>query len=347
MTKERYTSEEKNMADMQHVGHYLESIGLVKKEGSGWRGVKEASAYFKSLYIKPDGAWFLNNGEGSGNSPVELVKRYLMHERNYDTNEALIKAVKQLAGTEGYYQPSDKPIPKSDPNAPKPPLVLPEKSAYTNPIYDYLCTRRGINAAIVEDCVYAGKIFRTKEYGNIAFVAHDKEGNPKHVFLRGTSTDPEKQFRQDLTGSDKRYPFVLEGKPDAKVVYVFESSIDALSHASMYKINGRPVDDIHRISLHGTAFGALKTFLKDNPTIKGIVPCLDSDSAGKIRTEKMKEEFHGKDGVGVYRPKEPRTGKDWNEMLLKDEKFGLPGLRNSIVQIQQPAVQVGFEDGCV
>jgi len=332
--KERYTQEEMDYAKSQHVGRFLESRGLAKREGSGYRGI---GGFLKSLYVKPDGAWFLNDGAGAGNNPVELVKRHIMHEEGYPEKEALIKAVKRLAGTEGTFQPTQQPTPKPITSTPKPPITLPEKSNHTQPIYDYLCKKRGLDPQIIEDCVYRGQIFRTKEYGSIAFVSSDKEGTPKHVFIRGTSTSPEKQFKQDLVGSDKSFPFVLEGKAGATSVHVFESSIDVLSHASLYKLNGQPIDSVHRISLHGTSFGALKTFLADYPQVKEIVPCLDNDTVGKRRTEKMIVEFDGKDGIKVLKPKPPTTGKDFNEMLLHDDKYGLKKFTQAQgVQVARP-----------
>ena len=40
-------------------------------------------------------------------------------------------------------------------------------------------------------------------------------------------------YKSELTGSDKRFSFFLEGKPNAEHIHVFESAIDLLSFATL------------------------------------------------------------------------------------------------------------------
>lgn len=236
-------------------------------------------------------------------------------------------------------------------------LIIPEKAINNSRAIDYLINERGIDRGIISDCIDKGKIYQTKKFGNIAFVSRCKDGEIKHIFLRGTmrpksvdasitkgdndytrtsnkTNNNSKAFRMDSKGSDKNYPFVLEGKKGATTVYVFESAIDALSHATLCKLNGHETSlhNAHRISLHGTSFGALRTFLADNPQVTTIIPCLDADEAGHRRSKKMQEEFGGGDYGGerhdgkrytVENHRPPKVGNDYNEMLLNCKEFGV------------------------
>lgn len=205
--------------------------------------------------------------------------------------------------------------PKTKPQAtpePKGELVMPEKNDNYNRAIAYLCKGRNIDYDIVKKLILQKKIFETKDRHNVAFVSYDKENRPRHVFMRGTLTHTARGFKKDLEHSDKSYPFILQGDKNATKVYCFESSIDAMSHATLYKMNGRDYQDGYRIALHGTSFMGLETFLNDNPDIKEIVACLDNDEAGLKRGQKMCKEFHDK---GYKTFMQPPNEKDYNEQL--------------------------------
>ena len=332
----RYTKEQYEAANRQSMVGYLESIGHpITKEGSAWY----RSKVHKSLVVDGSKNWFYwNDKDIKSGKPVELAK--LMNiERGYGEKEALIKAVNDLAGSyspdsysreqgQGQSSAYHKPNPNNHYEEKKP-LTPPEANDNNVKAINYLRSR-GIDAGIIAKCIDAGMIYQTKKYLNVAFVSHDKEGNPQHIFLRGTSSYKDKQtgevktFRRDAPGSTKAYPFALIGNANADKVFVFESSIDALSHATLYKMNGGDgiVEKAHRISLHGTSTGALATFLSENPNVKTIIPCLDNDEAGRRAAVKMKKEF-GDKGYDVVDHKKPHAGKDYNEMLLNCEKHGL------------------------
>ena len=61
--------------------------------------------------------------------------------------------------------------------------------------------------------------------------------------------------------------------------------------------------------------GALETYLKDNPSIKRITLCLDSDAPGRAAAQQLKNKYSAR-GYAVT-VEEPRSGKDWNEYLQK------------------------------
>ena len=56
-----------------------------------------------------------------------------------------------------------------------------------------------------------------------------------------------------------------------------------------------------------------ETYLKENPHLRRIVLCLDTDQPGREATEQLKEKY-GKRGYAVS-VRTPEKGKDWNEYL--------------------------------
>ena len=223
---------------------------------------------------------------------------------------------------------------------------IPPKAAKNNSqIIKYLRDERGIDAGIISKCIDEGVIYQTEGFANVAFISKDKDGNSKHIFLRGTkshkdkATGKTKSFRMDVRRSDKAYPFTLRGRPDATQVFVFEAHIDALSHATLYKINGKEASLInsHRTSLHGVSLGGLKNFLKDNPNVKTIIPCFDDDEAGRNAAKKIKDEYTNK-GYVVENHRLPKVGEDFNEMLLQCQEYGLASPKHTAQMSHPPPI---------
>jgi hypothetical protein len=190
----------------------------------------------------------------------------------------------------------------------------------------YLCETRGLDPDIVRGLMKYGKIYETVQsrdkekqrytdtpYHNAVFVAYDRDGNPQNAFLRGTLSLTDKPFKRDVDFSDKSYPFTLNGRPGAGRVFCFESAIDAISHAGIFRMSDADWRDGYRISLGGTSFWGLDRFLAEHLRITTIVACLDNDGTGNRRSEKMAEEYAAK-GYTVER--ETPAAKDFNEDLL-------------------------------
>lgn len=99
---------------------------------------------------------------------------------------------------------------------------------------------RKIDPEIVQTMMKQAKVYQSRqEIGgkvrrNCAFVGYDSKGTPRYCALRGPSADS--SFRQDMENSDKTYGFLMEGKSNR--VYEFEAPIDAMSHATLYKLRG-------------------------------------------------------------------------------------------------------------
>lgn len=131
-------------------------------------------------------------------------------------------------------------------------------------------------------------------------------------------------FKKEIDGSDKRYSFSLSAaNQDSPYLAVAESPIDALSLATLLKMQGENWTKYHYLSLGGTAPRALLKFLQDQPAVTCISLCLDNDKAGITGMEKIKEalqadpELSCRIKVVKDNPPPLSCGKDYNELLQR------------------------------
>jgi hypothetical protein len=208
-------------------------------------------------------------------------------------------------------------------------LILPEKAGIHLRLYDYLCKRRGIDGEIVNTLVQKEKLYEDRR-GNVVFVGHDEQGAARFASLRGTHGD----FRGDCSGSDKRYGFNMAACAPSERLYVFESPIDAMSHASLENVCTGDKDAWKRhgrLSLAGTSDAALPFFLNQHSEVRELVFCLDNDEPGREASVNLARKYAGK---GYTALKEPPRGKDFNEDLqaltaqIRTEKRAKPPHRD-------------------
>jgi len=251
-----------------------------------------------SLAIKSDRrAWYWHSKGIGGYGAID----FLMKTEHRQFGES-VKAITGIGPI----------VVKSVPEVPPPKkLILPEKSKSTKRLYDYLCVKRGIDREIVEELLDSDKIYQD-ERGNVVFAGHDEQGKARFASLRGTSGS----FRIDCTGSDKRYGFNMAASSPSELLYIFESAIDAMSHASL--ANAETGDKAawlrhSRLSLSGTADTAIPFYLNQHKGVKGLIFCLDNDTAGRDAAATMLLKYTAK---GYQTRIESPRGKDFNEDLL-------------------------------
>ena len=158
----------------------------------------------------------------------------------------------------------------------------------------------------------------TKIFKNSLVVSTGKnaQGEISYAAFRIASTNY--RFRGEVAGSDKASGFLIESEGMNDCVYVFESFIDAMSHANLYNIKYGNKDawKLHnRLALGGTADTALMELLKRKPNIRNICLCLDNDSAGRTAAKEIASKLRSMGYVNVYEryPNE----KDYNDELKK------------------------------
>lgn len=189
------------------------------------------------------------------------------------------------------------------------PLILPPRYENANRVIAYLTQSRLIDRTIVMDMIRQKKLYESKDKHNCVFLGHDSTGEVRYAFNRGTLSGI--RFAGDSPGSSKDYGFVMEGSGDR--LYVFESPIDALSHATLTKLKGQDPTQDTRLSLGCVSERAMLQYLKDHPAIKTVVLCLDNDKAGIQATRRIEEALQGSNFIVSI---EPPNAKDHNDDLV-------------------------------
>ena len=149
-----------------------------------------------------NGKWYWWSRGFGGFSALD----YLMKVREL----GFVEAVQTLTGDMGDWKPPPPAVKKDEPKV----LLLPEKNPNCDKVTEYLFGR-GIDYQLIQDCIAEGIIFESRQYHNAVFVGKDESGKPKYAALRSTLGS---SFRQDASGSDKRYSFrLLAREPTDKV----------------------------------------------------------------------------------------------------------------------------------
>ena len=254
-----------------------------------------------------NGKWYWWSRGFGGFSALD----YLMKVREF----SFVEAVQTLTGDMGDWKPPPPAVKKDEPKV----LLLPPKNKDSDKVLQYLFGR-GIDYAIVQDCIADGTIYESADYHNAVFIGKDESGTPKYAACRGTMGS----FKRDASGSDKRYSFRLLAREPTSTVHLFEAAIDVLSYATYLKCEGKDYRTANLLSLSGVYQPkkelaeskipiALTTFLNAHPQIKTIYLHLDNDKAGRLCTAALKELLQ-KDYKIVDAP--PPVGKDVNDFLM-------------------------------
>ena len=209
--------------------------------------------------------------------------------------------------------------PVKKPMVPPKPFEPPEPNGDNRRVIAYLRSR-GIDPEIISLCIQARILYESRKYHNCVFVGQDKAGTARFVCMRGTIGD----FKQDVESSDKQYNFCLPScTPSSRFIAVFESPIDALSYATLRKMETDAWDRYHYLSLGGTSPLALLQYLKDHPEADHVYMCLDNDKAGLdgmakiISTIYADETLNARVKMITAEPPPREYGKDYNQMLQK------------------------------
>ena len=184
---------------------------------------------------------------------------------------------------------------------------LPEAYESQRRVFAYL-RKRGIAAQVINDFIGRNLLYEDALHHNCVFVGRNQDGKPVFASKRSTYDLNGKSFKGDVLGSDKSVAFRLFCNPQINWVAVFEAPIDLMSFCTI----NRNVN-CNAVALCGLYDGPLETYLKENPHLRRIVLCLDTDQPGRETTEQLKEKY-GQRGYSVS-VRTPEKGKDWNEYL--------------------------------
>ena len=234
---------------------------------------------------------------------------YLIKVNGYSFMEAMEKLNGQAAAMPPISMPTaEKPQAKT--------LLLPERSPTSDRVIAYL-TGRGIDRKILDYCIQTGRLYESLPHHNAVFLGFDTQGKARFGCQRGTG---KARFHGDLNSSDKRFGFSLTG--DSQSLHLFEAPIDALSYATLCKMNGVHWRHQNLLSLAGVYRPsrkgpsrlplALEQFLKEHPGVNRVCLHLDNDLPGKQAAQAILSALP-ENVQGENRP--PPFGKDVNDTL--------------------------------
>jgi hypothetical protein len=280
---------------------------------------KFRTATHSSLVVSKD-RWYWNKGGFGGYSALD----YLVKVRGME----FVAAVEAVLGARATIPFSALPVESAKVPQSKEGFAFypPKPVSYSNLAVSYL-QRRGISPEVINQALRAGIFFESRyfnphnEFHNApvcVFAGKNEAGKVVFAALRGIDSD----LKIDKAGSDKRFGFCIPSKvPQSNNLAVFESPIDALSHATLQQRSGLQWDG-YRLSLGGTTSVALTAFLERNPQIGRVMLHLDNDEAGHKAARRIKSELAEDSRFKHIRvsSKPPSNGKDYNEALFNTIK---------------------------
>ena len=181
-----------------------------------------------SLTFAEDGSWTYFKTKATGRTALN----YLIAVEGV----SFVEAVQEINRIQGGVRPSFQPVKTPPPPAEKKPakefrLPRPDKNNYAATAY---LRKRCIHPNVLTVCKQKRILYQTsfKDHPNCVFVGRDGNGEPKGGSLRGCSKI---QFRRDIPGSKKIYPFYIEAAANADTVEVYEAPIYTLADSSWYE----------------------------------------------------------------------------------------------------------------
>ena len=302
----QYTQAQIDRANAVNLEDFLRSQGeTLIKSGREYRWKEH-----DSLTIRGN-KWF-RHSQSKGGYPVNFVMEFY--------GKSFPEAIQMLTGENGEGQTEAT-------TAPPTAFHLPLHSKTADRAIQYLTESRGLNKTLVEAFLFSGDIYEDAKRHNVVFVGRDQNGIPRYAHVRGT----DEPFRQDITGSDKSYPFRYEG--NGSQLFIFEAPIDLLSFICLYP---RDWQTRSYLALGGVSGKALDRFLSERKDICQVFLCLDSDTAGSEASLRLAQNIP--DGISVVRLVPAR--KDWNDVLR--QKTDIPSkkfIAETITLKELPVVQ--------
>ena len=283
-----FTEQQKTQARQTDIAELLRSQGeTLKRSGS------ESEWMDGGQKVTIRGNLWYHQYEQVGGDAVDFVRRFY--------NKSYPEAMEYLLGGSGGTLAVSPSVQKEEK-----PFVLPPKNDNMRRVFAYLLNRRGIDREVLYAFVHKGMIYESADYHSAVFVGFDSNGNPKHAHKRGTGS--ESSYKGNVSGSQPEYSFHWSGQSDT--LYLFEAPIDMLSFISMQKEGWRQHSYAASCSVSDRV---LFQTLKDNPNIRQVVLCLDSDEPGQTAAKRIADKLFVQ---GIASEILVPVHKDWNEDLL-------------------------------
>ena len=280
----------------------LASLGYTVTRIGRYYSTKEMD----SLRIKNRRTWY-RYSERVGGDAITFLQHFC--------GRSFPEAVEDLLAFHGRARDAPAERSRQTEQAPEPPkpFALPPRHTDARRVYAYL-KKRGVSPQIIRSFIYAGLLYEDSEHHNCVFVGYDRDGKAAFASLRGTYDRDGSGFKGDAAGSDKSIGFRLPYAPDSRSVYVFEAPIDLMSYCTLHR-------EFHSNALALCCLDdrALSVFLREHPTVRKVVLCLDHDRPGQEAAERMGRKYAA-EGYAVQ-TLSPPSRKDWNAYLTFVQQF--------------------------
>lgn len=291
-----FTEQQKTQARQTDIAELLRSQGeTLKRSGSEYEWLDGG----QKVTIRGN-LWYHQYDQVGGDA-IDFVRRFY--------NKLYPEAMEYLLGETGGTLTVSPPVQREEKN-----FVLPPKNDNMRRVFAYLLNRRGIDREVLYAFVHKGMIYESADYHNAVFVGFDPNGKPKHAHKRGTGS--ESSYKSNVSGSQPEFSFHWYGQSDR--LYLFEAPIDMLSFISMQKEGWRQHSYAASCSVSDRV---LFQMLKDNPDIRQVVLCLDSDEPGQTAAKRIADKLFVQ---GISSEILVPYHKDWNEDLLAAGKQPVP-----------------------
>ena len=264
-----FIARETDLPDLlSHLGYSVQRIG-------SYYTTKEMD----SIRIKDRRTW-RRYSEQTGGDAITFVQHFC--------GKSFPEAVSYLLAFNGRARDSPSVSHRPTLRKEKQPFALPAPNGDNRRVYAYL-RKRGIASQVINGFIQAGLLYEDAQYHNCVFIGRDSAGQPVFANKRGTYDRDGAGFKWDVSGSNKAVGFRLFCDPAKSEVYVFEAPIDLMSFCTLHREITK-----NAVALCCLYDGALETYLKENPSLKQIVLCLDADQPGQIAAKQFKTKYEEK-----------------------------------------------------
>lgn len=277
-------------ARQTNLGEYLIYKGEpIKKSGTRYRHLKHDSLVFTQ------NSFYWNSRNEKGNSIDFLMLYYGMD---------FISAVNELLDYLNLF-PKAEYTPQKKETFDFSKLCLDKNG---DNVIAYLSEKRMIDRELIISLVQNSYIFQECGTNNILFPMYDEKQNIVGAEVHGSTTDG--RYKGIYKNSKYGYGFnISHGIPEK--IYFFESAIDLISFMEIAVKNNKNLNQKCFVSMGGLKDSVIKRM--SGICEKGIILCVDSDTAGRNFAEKVKKLYPNT--RDIYPPK----FKDWNEYLQSEK----------------------------
>lgn len=283
-----FTEEQKTQARQTDIVSLLKSQDeTVKRSGSEYEW-KDGS---QKVTIRGN-LWF-HQYDRVGGDAIDFVRRF--YNKNY------AETVEYLLGNDNGTLITSPPVVKE-----QKPFKLPPRNDNMRRVFAYLNITRRIDKEVLYAFMHRNMIYESAKHHNAVFVGFDKDGIPRHAHKRGSGS--QSTYKGNAPNSQPEYSFHRFGT--SKYLFLFEAPIDMLSFISMHKENW--INHSYAASC-SVSDRVLFQCLKDNPNIRKVYLCFDSDEPGQTAANKISAKLFA---LGIESEILIPTHKDWNEDLL-------------------------------